>query len=164
MKTYKAEYILPLSKTEMNPFAEVFADIASRMIDGVVDELDSDASLIELAGQAALASLLQQYANGFLTGVSAFMFLKSIAMMKTSNPIQRSENRSYVNIQDSLKEIIVSTPSEIEIASKRAEEARLKVMERHKTDNILRLQPKQIDVSDRKEEPQEIIDIRKVNS
>jgi hypothetical protein len=161
MKTYKAEYILPQTTVEINPFSDIFADIASRMIDEVGDGLDSDTPLTELAGQAAMASLLKQYANGVLVGVSAFIFLKSIAMMKTSNPIQRSENRSYVNIQESLKDIITSTPDQIEIATKRAEEARLKVIERHKTDNILRLHPKQIDIGDRKEEPQEILDIRK---
>ena len=162
MKTYKAEYLIPKMTIETTPFADVFADIASRMIDSVVDAMDSDESLIELAGQASLASLLQQYANGMLTGVSAFMFLKSLAMMKTSNPVQRSENRSYVNIQDSLKEIMISASDQIEIATKRAEEARLKVIERHKTDNILRLHPKQIDVGDRKEEPDEISTIRKI--
>jgi hypothetical protein len=163
MKTHKVEYLIPKTIIEPNPFADVFADIASRMIEDVVNALDSDESLVELAGQASLASMLQQYANGVLTGVSAFMFLKSLAMMKTSNPIQRSENRSYVNIQDSLKEIITSAPDQIEIATKRAEEARLRVIERHKTDNILRLHPKQIDISDRKEEPSEISNIRRVN-
>ena len=143
------------------PFAEVFAEIASRMIDEVLAEMDSSKPLTELAGEASMATMLMQYANGNLIGADATKFLQGMALGKTSSPVQRTESRSYVNIQESLKKIIDDTPDQISLAVTRAESARQEVIARHKTDNILRLHSSTSTDDNVAKEPDEISTLRK---
>jgi hypothetical protein len=160
MKKIEAVFIPQSSK---DPYSDIFMEIADMMADSVKERLKNGSiSLIEAIGEVSMASMVTRIANGQIDGVAAYGFLKSLAIYKTSAPVQKSENRTYLDVQNSLKEIVSQTPEEIDIAMRRAEDGRKMVMDRHKTDNILRLKPKPIDNAEYKE-PDEIQKIRAGN-
>jgi len=157
MKRLEAVFIPPSNK---DPFSDIFIEIADQMADSVKDRLSNGSiSLIEAVGEVSMASMVMRIANGQIDGVAAYSFLKSLALYKTSAPVQKSENRTYLDVQNSLKDIVSQTPEEVDKAMQRAEDNRKFVMNRHKTDNILRLQPKPIDNAEY-DEPDEIKKIR----
>lgn len=151
-----------LPKHLVTPYAELAGEIADRIADTVQVSLDEgDKPLTELIGDTSMAMVMKQISEGTISGAAAFTFLAQMAKTKTQNPVQKTENKN-LNFTRSIMEIVEGNPDALQRAERLAEENRAKVIERHKTDNILRLKPLQsVTADDNKgSEPDEIKRIR----
>lgn len=158
------ETVLP--KHLVTPYAELAGEIADRIASTVQVSLDEgDKPLTELIGDTSMAMVMKQISEGTISGAAAFTFLAQMAKTKTQNPVQKTENKN-LNFTRSIMEIVEGNPDALQRAERIAEEGRAKVIERHKTDNILRLKPLQsITADDNKgDEPEEIKSLRNANS
>jgi len=140
MKTISIDSIQS-SPLEMNPYNEEARQLADAMIAQFQFSLTrGDKSLVELSGDLALAILLRQYADGSLMGIAAFTFLRNLADKKTASPVQKIEQRNTYDVRAMIQETIGAAPDVLDSLSSLAEQRRLEIMERLKTDNTLRLQ------------------------
>jgi len=158
------ETVLP--KHLVTPYAELAGEIADRIADTVQVSLDEgDKPLTELIGDTSMAMVMKQISEGTISGAAAFTFLAQMAKTKTQNPVQKTENKN-LNFTRSIMEIVEGNPEALQRAERLAEENRARVIERHKTDNILRLKPLQSSAftEDKGDEPEEIKELRKSNA
>jgi len=143
------------------PFSDELAKL-SRQIAEEVSEIDT--SNLEKAGRLSTAILLNMGATGKLNKPQFFTFLKTLADKKTPAPVQRIEQRTELDMQVIIANVIQSNPKVLQASIEKAALGRKEVMDRWGMDNGLSLpttddesSPPPLPVG----EPKEIDDIRK---
>ena len=145
----------------VTPYSEQMGRIADAIAKKTEESLDSnDKPLSELAGDLSMATILKQVADGDVSEGASYSFLSRMAITKTASPIQKTENKN-LNFTKSINEIIKNNPDALSNTVSAAEKARALVIEKHGTDNILRLNPSHDDINKNKgDEPDEITNVR----
>ena len=155
-KIYPEHIVTPYSK-QMGRIADAIAQKTEEALDA------GDKPLSELAGDLSMATILKQVADGDASEGASYSFLSRMAITKTASPVQKTENKN-LNFIKSINEIIKNNPDALSSTLTAAEKARALVIEKHGTDNILRLNPSHDDINKNKgDEPDEISNIRNAN-
>ena len=152
------EYILP----DDMPFTFEAGLLADKIQNSLLSAIEKDSmSIIEMAGLLGMGACLRDYADGKLQGLMGHSFMRILADKKTPSPVTRTENVTYMNIKEGLAEMIELNPDALERTNKIADERRIQIQNKLRTDNLLMLRKKDVD-DIAKGEPEEIQKLRGV--
>jgi len=166
VKSMKTQVITPdmmfpfIKKSSFNETCLKFAEKIKERVEFLLEQ--DDPPLSEISGWIALGISFEDYAKGDMPIQVAHNLMRSLADKKTPNPIAKSESTQTVDVKQTLVELLEGNVSSFIKINELADERRLEVMEKHRTDNLLRLKEEDIKANkDNNYEPEEMKTLRR---
>lgn len=137
------------------------SNIAQRFDELIESQLETgETDLIEIAGNAAISTLITQMTAGLMSTKEETAFLKMLAEKKTKSPVQKIESTSKVDFRISIADAIKENPLALTRSLDRAKQHDQEVLDRLGGNLMLDGETSEEVAATNPGEPPEIIDLR----
>lgn len=145
--------------TSESCFQELATDMVAKIKDEANEALYSGKPIQEVAGIMALGVQLEKFSKGLLNGRDADNLFRMLIDKKTSSPVMKTENTTFIDVKQVMSELISESEGAIDYINKQADIKRTEIRDKLKADARLMLNKDNI-VSINQNEPEEIRRLR----